>query len=478
LADGTGTITPPPGYTLETQQPAASSGVTPPPGYTIEGQPPATASTAQPVSVFPGSAPGGNMYPGAPLSANATADISGPGAMNAIGRGITQFGNDMWDKLTSTIQHPVDTAEGVLKASPAGQAYDAIKNSVAGYRAYENARSTGADVPTALKAASDTIEKQTAQAQAVKQAVEAFKKDPGATSVRALAHIATAAALAYAGGAAIDAAPEIAGGEEAAAGGEAAASTAAKPGLVQQVVKGEKVAQAPAQSAMREGAAASAKDAGVEAPATTSQPMRTVLDKPIKDLAVKERGTYDAINEAAGVDLKDLYDHASDVAEALDDPVNIVNRDKLQADLVRTNMRIGQAEDKAAEAGIPPDALQKAKAMTQQRYAMQTFKQKVFNNESVVSGNMEHGAPETINVDSAIKQVENLDKPSKYAPEGSPSRLVQALGDKGAKALKQGLYDAQKAGETALNRQKLAKWLGGGAVAGAGTLYELLKGSK
>jgi hypothetical protein len=37
--------------------------------------------------------------------------------------------------------------------------------------------------------------------------------------------------------------------------------------------------------------------------------------------------------------------------------------------------------------------------------------------------------------------------------------LQQALGDDGAKALKQGLYDAQKAGQTALTKQDAAKWM-------------------
>ena len=72
-------------------------------------------------------------------------------------------------------------------------------------------------------------------------------------------------------------------------------------------------------------------------------------------------------------------------------------------------------------------------------------------------------------MDSAIRAVENLDKPSRFAPEGTPTRLVQALGKDGAATLKQGLYDAQKAGESALKKQKIAAWIGAG-LAGSGAV--------
>lgn len=233
------------------------------------------------------------------------------------------------------------------------------------------------------------------------------------------------------------------------------------------IVQGAGKAQAPATSALRAGAEASAADAGVAA-GDTSGSIRSMLDDPIEELSTKERASYDTINKASGTDLKSLYDHANDVQDALDDPTNIAQRTVLQKDLQTTQSQIADGEAKARANGVDPDMLNDAKEMTKQRYAMETINQKLFNNESVVKGNLEHGAPESINVDSAIRQVENLDKPSKFAPRGTPSRLQQALGEDGANSLKQGLYDAQKAGQSAVTKQTIAKWVGGVAAGAVG----------
>lgn len=262
---------------------------------------------------------------------------------------------------------------------------------------------------------------------------------------------------------------------------ETAATHAYNPvtSSIKQVIQGEKASQAPAQSALRSTAQASAEDAGVTAAASPTQGIRTLMDEPIEAIAKTERATYDAVNKAAGTDMKSLYDHAEGVQDALDDPTNIANRKSLTEDLQDTQDAITQGEAKATKAGVDPQAIKDAQAMTQKRYAIQNVKQKLFNNESVVSGNTAHGAPETINVDSAIRQVENLNKPSKYAPEGTPTRLVQALGEKGANGLLKSLYDAQKTGKTALSRKQLVLNLvkyGGPAIAtGAGTIYEMTK---
>jgi hypothetical protein len=163
----------------------------------------------------------------------------------------------------------------------------------------------------------------------------------------------------------------------------------------------------------------------------------------------------------------------------LDDPTNIANRKSLTEDLQDTQSAISDGEAKATKAGVDPQAIKDAQAMTQKRYAIQNVKQKLFNNESVVSGNAAHGAPESINVESAIRQVENLNKPSKFAPEGTPTRLQQALGEKGANGLLKSLYDAQKTGKTALTKQQLvvraAKYGVPALTAGAGAIYEATK---
>ena len=248
--------------------------------------------------------------------------------------------------------------------------------------------------------------------------------------------------------------------------------------LATDVAQGEKVAQVPAQTALRTGATASAVDAGVEAGAQGGS-IRSLLDDPIESLATKERAAYNTINDASGTDLKSLYDHANDVQEALDDPTQIANRAANQTELKTTQDAITKGEVKARANGVDPDTLNDAKDMTRQRYAMENVNQKLFANNTVVKGNIAHGAPETINVNSAIDQVEKLDQPSRFAPRGTPSRLQQAFGEDGAANLKQSLYDAQKAGQTALSRQALAKTLlkyssYGAAILGGGELVKRL----
>jgi hypothetical protein len=159
-------------------------------------------STAQPVSMYPGANPSGNIYPGAPADANATADISGPGVMNAFGRGITSFGNDIpnpFAAVKSILSNPVATAKGIASATPLGTVFHGVKNSIAGYEAYEKARTSGADVVGALHAASETMKAQDAAAQMVKQRSDEFKKDPSGQSVRALLDAAGIAATYFIG---------------------------------------------------------------------------------------------------------------------------------------------------------------------------------------------------------------------------------------------------------------------------------------
>lgn len=255
---------------------------------------------------------------------------------------------------------------------------------------------------------------------------------------------------------------------------EAAQAAEAKPGIVKQVFQGEKVAQAPAKAALRTGASASAADAGVEA-GSQGGSIRSLLDDPIEALSKNERASYDAINKASGTDLKSLYDYAEELQDNIDDPTQIANRNSLKTELKTTQDSITKGEAQAVKNGVDPDTLNDAKDMTKQRYAMENINQKLFANTSVVKGNIAHGAPETINVNSAIDQVEKLDQPSKFAPRGTPSRLQQAFGEDGAQALKQSLYDAQKAGQSALSKQVWAKRLT--ALAGTtGVGYEVLKG--
>lgn len=261
------------------------------------------------------------------------------------------------------------------------------------------------------------------------------------------------------------------------AAGTGTAASAQQPSLwqrVKQAVSPKAATQPNAQAALREGAAASAKDAGLAA-SDTSGSIRTILDKPIEEAGKAEDALYQKINDAAETDMKSLYDRREELQDALEDPTNISQKSAMQKELATTDSNIAKGEANlqtklGKDAG---DLIKQAKSATQQRYAMEEGVKKLFNNEGVISGNLEHGAPEQINVNSAIKSVENLDKPSKFAPRGSPSRLEQMFGKDGAKAIKQGLYDAQKAGQKVATRNTILAWLSG-ASAATGTAYELL----
>lgn len=236
---------------------------------------------------------------------------------------------------------------------------------------------------------------------------------------------------------------------------------------------GAAAAQPTAQAAIGDAAGAAATDSGLAATSQTGG-FRTALDDTLSKTAKIERAQYDRINEAAGVDLKNLYDREGELQDAIDDPTNIVAKPKIQTELERTRMQIANGEAKAAEGGIDAQkSLRQAKDLTQQRFALQDLKAKLFNNESIIEGNSAAGVPEKINVPNAIKAVERMDKPSRYAPEGTPTRLQQALGKDGATNLKRDLYDAQKAGQNAMDSRALRNkvltllGVGGGIIEGA-----------
>lgn len=403
--------------------------------------------------------------------------LPGVGAVNlppAVATGVKEAGEDIWDTLKGVAAHPVQTAEGVVAGSPAGMFHQSVNESLGAYHAYEKARQAGKGIVDSLQAASDQMQAQDATAQMLQKRADEFKKQPGAATVHALANAAVLAATMYGGG-------EVAGGL--ADAGEAEASEVAAnvaknaapkaPGPIQQILKGEKVAQPQAQSALRSGAEAATKKAGVQAGESPS--IRTMLDEPIEKASAKETSLYQAVNKAAETDMKTLYDWRERLHDALDDPAQISQRKDLQQELAETNTKINWGENNV-KTKLGKDAgqlIDQAKAATQQRYAMEEGAKKLFNNESVIKGNAAHGAEEKIDVDAAIKNAENLDKSSKFAPRGSPTRLRQMFGEEGALKFKQSLYDAKKLGAKALTKQQWATRLA--AIGGTSAAIDLIK---
>lgn len=434
-----------------------------------------------------------------------------PGMLASAAYGVNDAVNDIGgavqDAVTNAVTHPVDTltniGKGIWHSLPPVQLHDDMQKALPVINSYEKARASGASVSDSIQQADLTARAQNHSAQLVEKAAAEFKKNPTRATARGITDAAgLAASFFIPGGEAADAA-EVGGADAAVEGATADAATdtaataapdsaafkagaavrnapASATNYVSDVKQGAAASQAPAQSALRSGAQAATEDSGV-ADSVALDPkagIRTLADDTIAAVGKKESALYDTLNKASGTDLKTLYDHVEEVQDALDDPTNIANRTALQTELKTTQDAISAGEKQATANGIAPESLEQAKGLTQQRYALQDVKAKLFNNEAVVKGNVAHGVDETINVDSAISNAERLNKPSKFAPEGAPTRLQQALGEKGANNLMKNLYQAQKAGVTGLKRQqfltKVLKGVGIGTGLATGA-YEVLK---
>lgn len=227
-------------------------------------------------------------------------------------------------------------------------------------------------------------------------------------------------------------------------------------GGLSSIAKGEAVAQAPAQSALREAAG------------TSTPSLRESLEEPIEQAHSTYKDLYKQIDDAAGTDVKALREKLAntqqDIRELTDTEEDVVKEAKLEKARQGLLDKITQAEKDATAAGVPPDTLAKADKVFQQTQALKDVEAKVFKNPNVVIGNAKYGTNETVNVNSAIKAIQKLQDSAKY---GGP-RLEQAFGADGANNLLNNLYQAQRAGQKAVKVQDVAKWvlrLGGAAVA-------------
>jgi hypothetical protein len=391
--------------------------------------------------------------------------------------------------IPDTLLHPIDTFHtDVQRALPI-------------IDAYEKSRSGGKSVMESLSAANDHARSTGGITGTIAQKISDLQKNPTREGVRDVTDLVGILAASYGiGKVGSMLIPEEAATAALPVESETAATTTevptefnspTKPTLVQQVkalpakvvgkaqraVSPTAAAQPEAQSALRQGAVASTQDAGVTADIANAPDagIRTLMTEPIAEAAKIEKGIYTTVNEAAGTDMKSLYDRQEELMDALDEPTNIGQKSTLQTELKTTQQQIatGEANVQTKLGKDAPSLIRQAKAATQQRFAMEAGDAKLFNNESVVKGNIAHGTGETINVDSAIKAAENLDKPSKFAPRGSPTRLQQMFGKDGAKAFKQGLYDAQKSGAKVLTRNKILAYLSGSGL-GVGEIYRIL----
>jgi hypothetical protein len=325
------------------------------------------------------------------------------------------------------------------------------------FQAYEQARSSGAGVLDSLSAANDKA-KQISDAQDVlKQRVNEFRQNPTQATTRAVGDAAAFAASIWAGGKlapVADVAPEA---EAATESGTAAEPE--EPSIVQQVIKGDKVAQQPAQAAVRQAAGASA-----DAPILEGN--STVLDEPLANLKTQEQAAYKQVDDAAGFDLKaekaQLANDQYKLAQLGNTDADVATRGNLTEAINDSQGRIDAAEQALQDAGIDPKA---ADALHQQRMAGLDFKKALVKNTNPDG---------TVNVDGLLSASKNL-RFTKYG-----DRLQQFMGPDGADEFMDQLQKAQDLGSHAMKAQALAKtilkYVGPGATVGLG--YELTKAMK
>ncbi len=169
--------------------------------------------------------------------------------LSGIGKGA--------ESLLQPVFHPIDTVENLVKQTlPPFQLYDATKKAYPLIQAYENARSQGHSVWESISAANDQAKKQDAAHQALEKAIADYKKNPTETTANILTQVAGNVAMLAAGGrgatmeaeAPATVAPAIAAEETP----TAEVATVSKPaGIFKQILKGEKIAQPQAQTALR-----------------------------------------------------------------------------------------------------------------------------------------------------------------------------------------------------------------------------------
>jgi hypothetical protein len=264
--------------------------------------------------------------------------------------------------------------------------------------------------------------------------------------------------------------------------GAAAAPAVESAGIVQKIknmFKGKEAAQPEAEEALRGGVKAGGKESGI----STVQPqsLRTIAEEPIQTLDSSAKSLYRQIDQAAGTDFKALNEKLDNteyqIRQLTETEEDIQKEAALEKSRTAIMDKIEAAKQQAKEAGIDPKILDAADAKFKQARALSDVEAKVFKNPSIVQGNTKFGSAETVNVDSAIKQLQKLQDATKYGG----SRLEQALGKEGARQLLERMYAAKRAGDVALSHQQvaamIAKYVGlpiAGATAGA-AVYELVK---
>lgn len=393
----TDSITPPAGYTIE--QP--SSAATPPPGYTLEGSAPPQAPPAPAPEKFsdwpPPKAP--PAIPPQDHKEELVKSIAGDAGLNTY-----RSARDTVSKIEQLVKSPT-------------AAYGAARAAVQGI---------GSNIMSHLTPEPDDL--------------EVAHHDVKANPV-----IPNPGAGALAG----DFSDEEAASQAAAP----ASSTASDPSIVQKVMKGKGVAQAPAQQAIR-------SSVGASADTPILQGDQTIVDEPLNALETAKKTAYSKMDKAAGFDVKaeetqlknDLYKRQ----QLGNTDADVAQRAKLDASITDSQQRLADAQGKMSAAGIDPN---EAKTLNTQWKAGQDIKKIIVKNTSADGT--------TVKVDSLLNDL----KKAQFSKYGN--RVEQFLGTDAGGKLMGDLMQAQKVGASAVKMQTIAKRIAlvagtGAAVKGVG----------
>lgn len=242
------------------------------------------------------------------------------------------------------------------------------------------------------------------------------------------------------------------------------------------IIQGERVAQAPAEAAVRAGVEEGTNVAGTASPTLSKSiaesPIakngETVLDEPQAAIATKEKAAYDAIDKTAGFDLKEaklqLKNDQYNLKQLGNTPADQASAKTLKASIADSTKRISDAEAKLKTAGIDPKA---GDVFHTQRMAGEDVQKALVKNT---------GPDGTINAKGLAKDFKNL----RFNKRGD--RLAQYMGPDAADDIVDQLTQAQKAGEKAVKLQDLTKSIAKGVAkaipyAGAAAVggYEAIK---
>ena len=231
-----------------------------------------------------------------------------------------------------------------------------------------------------------------------------------------------------------------------------------------QMLEGKNIAQEPAEAAARSAVQQGVAQVGLQ----TAQPssLRTIVEEPITAVNGLKKQIYGQVDQAAGTDLKTLYDKLDAINDKIDlEASGSPEEARLEAQRTSQMQTIEDAKQAARAKGVDVDSLlAKGDALHTKEMALRDVQKAFFKNPNLIEGNTALGTPETINIDSAVKILQRLEDNTKF---GAP-RLEQAFGKDGAHEMLREMYAAQRAGLKAMQVQRLAKWLGG--IVGAATV--------